>query len=81
MSIAAEQGIIGVLFYVSVIGVSFFYAYFLPPLERILMLSMLGILVLGQMSLTIHDRMHVWFAYSLPVLIAHVQQRSANRLN
>ena len=65
----------------SVIGVSFFYAYFLPPLERILMLSMLGILVLGQMSLTIHDRMHVWFAYSLPVLIAHVQQRSANRLN
>ena len=81
VSIAAEQGIIGVLFYVSVIGVSFFYAYFLPPLERILMLSMLGILVLGKMSLTIHDRMHVWFAYSLPVLIAHVQQRSANRLN
>ncbi|MBU0654472.1 MAG: O-antigen ligase family protein [Gammaproteobacteria bacterium] len=81
VSIAAEQGIIGVLFYVSVIGVSFVYAFFLPPLERLLMLSMLGIIFLGQMSLTIHDRMHVWFAYSLPVLITYIQRGSSTLIS
>ena len=76
VSIAAEQGIIGVLFYISVIGVSFVYAFSLPPLERLLMMSMLGIILLGQMSLTIHDRMHVWFAYSLPVLMTYIYRSS-----
>lgn len=81
VSIAAEQGAIGVLFYVSVIGVSFVYAFFLSPPERLLMLSMLGIIFLGQMSLTIHDRMHVWFAYSLPVLITYIQRGSSKLIS
>ncbi|MEB4590148.1 O-antigen ligase family protein [Candidatus Thiothrix sp. Deng01] len=77
VSIAAEQGIIGVLLYGSVIVASFVYAFSLPPLERLLMLSMLGIIFLGQMSLTIHDRMQVWFAYSLPVLISTIKNSSS----
>lgn len=76
VSIATEQGIIGVLLYISVMVVAFYYAVSLSNPEKLLMLSMLTIVLLGQMSLTIHDRMQVWFAYSLPILIMFIKNRS-----
>jgi O-antigen ligase len=76
VSIATEQGVIGVLLYLSVIITAFYYAASLSSPERLFMLSIMTIVLLGQMSLTIHDRMHVWFVYSLPILIMYIKNRS-----
>lgn len=78
MAIAAEQGIIGVCLYLAVIGFAFAHALRLPPDDRVLMLSMLVIVTLGQMSLTLSDRMYVWFAYALVVLSSTIKNNKVS---
>lgn len=76
VAITAEQGIIGVCLYLTVIGIAFAYAWRLPGDNRILMLSMLLIVAIGQLSLTLQDRMHIWFSYALVVLSFYIKNNA-----
>ena len=68
VAITAEQGIVGALLYWAVIVIAFTSVWRLSGDERWLLLLMLLIMVIGQMSLTLQDRMYIWFAYALAVL-------------
>jgi hypothetical protein len=46
--------------------------------ERWLLLLMLLIMVIGQMSLTLQDRMYIWFSYSLAVLNLYIKNKLEN---
>lgn len=78
VAVTAEQGIIGVVLYLTVIGIAFVSAWRLESDDRWLMLLMLMIVVIGQMSLTLQDRMYVWFAYSLIVLNFYIKNNTSN---
>lgn len=72
VAVTAEQGIIGTVLYLAVISVAFAAAWRLRGDERLLLSLMLLIVVIGQMSLTLQDRMYIWFAYALAVLGAYI---------
>lgn len=76
VAITAEQGIIGTVLYMVVIGIAIASALRLPGDERWLMLLMLLIIVIGQMSLTLQDRMYIWFAYTLTALNAYIKNNT-----
>lgn len=77
VAITVEQGIIGSLLYFAVIVAAGFAALQLSGDERWLMLLVLGIVTLGQMSLTLQDRMYVWFTYALIALNTYNSLRNA----
>lgn len=74
ISIAVEQGVVGLLLYVMVIVAAFWQLWsHLSGERRILVLSLLMVVVLGQMSLTLNEKMYVWFAYILAALIPQIR--------
>jgi O-antigen ligase len=73
VAITAEQGIIGTVLYWAVIIIAFASVWRLSGDERWLLLLMLLIMVIGQMSLTLQDRMYIWFAYALAVLNLYIK--------
>lgn len=75
VAITAEQGIIGVLLYLGVITLVALAAWRVGGDERWLLLLMLLIVVIGQMSLTLQDRLYIWFAYALIVLTLHIKNK------
>lgn len=74
VSILVEQGIIGLALYLAVVVLVLYYALRLDKRQCVLMLSMLLVLVLGQMALTLHENMYIWFAYTVIVLMLSIQQ-------
>lgn len=76
VAITVEQGVIGTLLYLAVIGVAVSSAWKLPGDDRWLLLLMLAIVTLGQMSLTLQDRMYIWFAYALAVLSLSIKNNA-----
>ncbi|WGZ92429.1 MAG: O-antigen ligase family protein [Candidatus Thiothrix putei] len=76
VAITAEQGIVGVVLYLSVIGIVLVLAWRLPGDERWLLLLMLLVVVIGQMSLTLQDRMYIWFAYTLTALNFYIKNNA-----
>lgn len=78
VAITAEQGIVGVVLYLTVIGIALSLAWRLPGDERWLLLLMLLVVVVGQMSLTLQDRMYVWFAYTLTALNFYIKNNAIN---
>lgn len=79
IAIAVEQGAIGVALYISVILVALFFALQLGWVWGSMLVSLLFVVILGQMSLTLQDRMHIWFAYAFPVLLYHLKQYSLSQ--
>jgi O-antigen ligase len=79
ISLAVEQGVIGVILYVGVLVTSLVFAMRLPSDDRIPMLSMLAVVIIGQMSLTLHSRAYLWFVYAFPVLIFSIKNNPRPR--
>ncbi|WMP18133.1 O-antigen ligase family protein [Thiothrix lacustris] len=79
VAITAEQGIIGTVLYWAVIVFAFTSVWRLSGDERWLLLLMLLIMVIGQMSLTLQDRMYIWFSYSLAVLNLYIKNNVQNK--
>ncbi|MFN3785736.1 MAG: O-antigen ligase family protein [Thiothrix sp.] len=77
VAIAAEQGVIGGMLYCGVIALVALAAWRVGGDERWLLLLMLLIVVIGQMSLTLQDRLYLWFAYTLIVLTLHIKDKVA----
>jgi len=78
VAITAEQGIVGVVLYLTVIGIVLSLAWRLPGDERWLLLLMLLVVVIGQMSLTLQDRMYIWFIYTLIALNFYIKNNVTN---
>lgn len=76
IAIAVEQGLVGVCLYIGVILTAIFYAFKLRWELSLISLALLFVVILGQMSLTLQDRMHIWWAYVFPVVLFHMQQRN-----
>jgi O-antigen ligase len=93
ISIMVEQGIIGLLFYLGVLFILIKYILKLPNNLKLLLGLLVGIAILGQMSMTLHDRLYIWFIYTWSLLVFYsnanvtntytwlVQQYNAVRLN
>ena len=64
IGIAVELGIVGLLFYLAVLLVIIQYIMRLPNMLKILLSLLLGIAILGQMSMTLQDRLYIWFVYT-----------------
>lgn len=75
VAITAEQGIVGTVLYLVVIGIAAVSAWRLRGDDRWLMLLMLMVVVVGQMSLTLQDRMYIWFAYALIALNFYIKNK------
>lgn len=76
VAITAEQGIIGLCLYLTVIGSVAVCAWRLSGDDRLLMVSMLLVMVIGQMSLTLQDRMHIWLGYALIALNVYLNNNN-----
>jgi len=72
ISIMVEQGIVGLLLYLSVIMTSFLQGLRIPPEQRLFMISLLVIAIAGQFTLTLNDKMFIWFVYLFVALRANV---------
>ncbi|MFZ1342366.1 O-antigen ligase family protein [Thiothrix eikelboomii] len=70
ISIMVEQGIVGLLLYLAVIVVVLLQSLRIPAEQRLLMISLLLIAVAGQFTLTLNEKMFIWFAYLFVVLKA-----------
>lgn len=79
VSMVVEQGIIGILLYLCVISTAVLCAFRLPNEDRVPMLSMLAVVVIGQMSLTLNNRIYIWFAYAFPVLMLYLKNNSTHQ--
>ena len=75
ISIAVEQGVVGLILYLLVIMLVLYYAIKLDKRRRLLMLSMALVVVTGQMALTLHENMYVWFAYVVTALMLLIYYR------
>ncbi len=69
VAITVEQGVVGLALYAGVIFVAVFSAFRLDSGRRMIMLSLLLVVLMGQMALTLYENMYIWFAYLLPVLV------------
>lgn len=78
VAVTAEQGMVGTLLYLAVIGIVAASVWRVRGDDRWLMALMLMIVVIGQMSLTLQDRMYVWLAYGLIVLNAYIKNNAPN---
>lgn len=77
VGITVEQGVIGLLFYLAMLLVIIKSIMRLPTNLKILLSLLLGIAILGQMSMTLQDRLYIWFIYTWSVLVFYVSN-SAN---
>ena len=75
ISIAVEQGVVGLVLYLLVIMLVLYYAMKLDKRRRLFMLSMALVVVTGQMALTLHENMYVWFAYVVTALMLLIYYR------
>lgn len=77
VSIAVEQGIVGLLLYLAIILSVFWQCLTNCDDRRWLLSPLLMIVVLGQMTLTLHEAMYVWLVYVLIMLavLLQVEQR------
>ena len=80
ISIMVEQGIIGLLLYLAVIVVVLLQSLRIPAEQRLLMISLLLIAVAGQFTLTLNEKMFIWFAYLFVVLKANLLEASSINL-
>lgn len=76
VAITTEQGIIGLILYLGVLVTVLLYAWRLQGDDRWLMVSMVLIMSIGQLSLTLQDRMYIWFGYVLVVLNFYIYKKS-----
>lgn len=77
ISIAVEQGVIGLLFYLAMILTVFRQCLSRCAGQRWLLIPLLMIVVLGQMTLTLHEMMYVWLVYMLVMLAALLNDEAA----
>lgn len=73
ITLSVEQGLVGVLLYLSMIVIAFIYVWQSPQnfTDKILLYSVLLITVVGQMSLDLQDRLYIWLAFALVTLHAY----------
>lgn len=74
IAIMVEQGFIGLLLYLAVIVAVLLQVFKIPAEQRILMLSLLVIAVSGQFTLTLNEKMFIWFAYLFVVIKANLEE-------
>jgi len=72
IAITVEQGIIGLILYLTVIVTVLLQGFRIPPEQRLLMLSLLFIAIAGQFTLTLNEEMYIWFAYLMVVIKANL---------
>lgn len=75
VAIAVEQGVVGLLLYIAVLATVAWAAWQVGGDTRWFLLVLWAILLLGQLPLTLQDRMYIWIAYSLMVLHWYVPNR------
>ena len=75
-----EQGIIGLLFYLAVILAVLLQGWCVPAEQRLLIISLLLIAVAGQFTLTLNEKMFIWFAYLFVVLKANLLEAPSTNL-
>lgn len=80
ISIMVEQGIIGLLFYLAVILAVLLQGLRVPAEQRLLLISLLLIAVAGQFTLTLNEKMFIWFAYLFVVLKANLLEAPSTNL-
>lgn len=80
ISIMVEQGIIGLLFYLAVILAVLLQGWRVPAEQRLLIISLLLIAVAGQFTLTLNEKMFIWFAYLFVVLKANLLEAPSTNL-
>lgn len=80
IAIMVEQGIVGLLLYLAVILSVLLQGLRIPAEQRLLMLSLLFIAVAGQFTLTLNERMFIWFAYLFVVLKANLIETPSRNL-
>lgn len=80
ISIMVEQGIIGLLFYLAVILAVLLQGWRVPAEQRLLIISLLLIAVAGQFTLTLNEKMFIWFAYLFVVLKANLLEALSTNL-
>lgn len=72
IAIMVEQGIVGLLLYLAVIFATLLQGLRIPAEQRLLMLSLLFMAIAGQFTLTLNEKMFIWFAYLFVVLKANL---------
>jgi O-antigen ligase len=78
VGITVEQGVIGLLFYLAVLLVIIKSIMCLPTNLKILLSLLLGIAILGQMSMTLQDRLYIWFIYTWSILVFYVSNSATD---
>lgn len=78
VAITAEQGIVGLVLYLSVIVTVLMCAWRLKGDDKWLLLSVILIIAIGQLSLTLQDKMYIWFGYTLIVLNLYINKKALN---
>lgn len=68
ISIAIEQGIVGLMFYLALMMTVFWQSLSLSNVQRWLLIPTLLVVALGQMTLTLHEAMYSWFGYMAVML-------------
>ena len=73
LSVLVEQGIVGFLFYMSMLAAVVVSVLRLPRLERRFSLVLLGTLAVAMFPLTWEDRRPVWFVLAALMGLAHAR--------
>ncbi len=79
ISIAIEQGVIGLLLYLAVIMTMFWQALAMNNVQRWLLMPTLLVVTLGQMTLTLHEAMYSWFAYMAVMLAVLIDKEQSKQ--
>jgi len=76
ISIAVEQGVIGLFLYLAVILTIFWRSLSLGRIQWWLLMPTLMVVVLGQITLTLHESLYTWFAYMVVMLSVLLKDES-----
>ncbi|MEZ5450679.1 MAG: O-antigen ligase family protein [Thiolinea sp.] len=79
VTISVEQGLVGLLFFSGVVGLAFYYALQLGRERRLLLFSLVGVVTAGQLTLTLHENMYIWLAYTLVAVSWLLHQPAAGQ--
>lgn len=79
LSVLVEEGLIGLLLFLSMIGMVFLDAFRLPRIERRFALVLLATLFVAMLPLTWEDEKPVWLLMAALVGLSHAEARRAAR--
>jgi O-antigen ligase len=79
LSVLVEQGIVGFLLYMAMLGAVFWAALSLPRLERRFALILLGTLCLAMLPLTWEDQKQVWLVMATLIGLSRAQDLAVSR--